>query len=86
MCGSEASHLDAFHQPTRSHVKPIYLAGGVVGGGGGELFSSSCAVVREVHGGSEMFVFVLLAEFFLCVGVFTVSRSTSGMHFNRWRF
>lgn len=25
-------------------------------------------MVREVHGGSEMFVFVLLAEF-LCVGV-----------------
>lgn len=41
-----------------------------MGGGGGELFSSSCAVVREVHGGSEMFVFVLLAEFF-CVWAFS---------------
>lgn len=49
----------SFHQPTRSHVKPIYLAGG-------KSFSSPCAVVREVHGGSEMFVFVLLADFSAC--------------------
>lgn len=30
------------------------------------FFSPPCAVVREVHGGSEMFVFVLLAEFSAC--------------------
>lgn len=33
---------------------------------GEKLFSSPFAVVREVHGGSEMFVFVLLAEFSVC--------------------
>lgn len=33
---------------------------------GKSFFSSPCAVVREVHGGSEMFVFVLLAEFSAC--------------------
>lgn len=33
---------------------------------GKDFFSSPCAVVREVHGSSEMFVFVLLAEFSVC--------------------
>jgi len=57
---AEVKHcLFSFHQPTRSHVKPIYLAGE-------SFFSPSCAVVREVHGSTEMFVFVLLAEFSAC--------------------
>lgn len=67
----EAKHrILSSHQPTRSHVKPVYLAGG---GEGLFIFSSfspssspPCAVVREVRWGSEMFAFVLLAEFSAC--------------------
>lgn len=50
-----------FYQPSCSHVKPMFLV--VCECVCVCVISSLCAVVREVHEGSEMFVFVLLAEF-----------------------
>lgn len=59
-CCVEVKHcILSFHQPTCSHVKPIYLAGGVA------FFFSMCCGARGARG-SEMFVFVLLAEFAVC--------------------
>lgn len=68
----------SFHQPTRSHVKPIYLAGGKA-----FFFSMRCGAR-----GARGFWNVCLCSpgRVFCVWAFTVSRSTSGMHFNRWRF
>lgn len=50
-------------QPTRSHVKPIYLAGGK------SFFSCVHAVVREVHGRGFGNVCLCSPGSFMCVGV-----------------
>lgn len=68
-----ASCILSFHQPTRSHIKPIYIAG--------ESFFLVHAVLREVWKCLSLFSWQ-----FLCVcGRSRFFRSTLGMHLNRWR-